>query len=133
MAAAPILQDRRPVKAAGIVERHECEPVDDRPGFFHVTDTATGSGKVHVANAQQCDCPDFLFRNQRCKHMQAVMRESQLLTAYSVSWDDWAASQRPCCPDCGAELKTAVHWVGGRGYLTFLVCVDHVEHRAVRV
>jgi hypothetical protein len=126
MATAPSLT--RTTRALGIVECHECEPVDDRPGFFHVTDTATGSGKGYTTSATSCTCPDHTFRGHQCKHMQAVMRESQLLTAYSVSWDDWASSQRPCCPRCGAELVSRLYWIGGRGYLAFAVCGDDSSH-----
>ncbi len=126
MTAATLPRIDRSTKAAGIVERHECIPLDN--GSWEVRDTATGSGKVHIATSTSCDCPDSIYRGHQCKHIRAVQRESQLLTAYSVSWDDWAAAQRACCPVCGAAIEAQQWYIGGRGYLWFNVCPRSGEH-----
>jgi hypothetical protein len=178
MAAAPILT--RSDRALGIIVRDDVIPVDDRPGFFTVRDTATGSGESHLATATSCTCRDHLYREGLCKHRRAVITEEYRLDAYAAGWDAYVAAQRPCCPqsvesseddpvanaigewiqsqlrpaaevwarhiaawnaergqprcpDCGAALESAVYWIGGRGYQSFLVCSAHVEHRARRV
>ena len=116
-------------RALGIITRAECIPLDD--DTWKVRDTATGSGRWHIATSTSCDCRDA--RIGTCKHQLAVRQEAQDLAAYSVSWNAYATAQRLSCPDCGAPLKTAVNWVGGRSYMTFLVCEAHVEHRAIPV
>ena len=123
--AQAIVQDRRPVKALGILTRHEVEPIDDRPGFFHVTDTATGSGKQYLTSATSSSCPDRTFRNHECKHMQAAMRETAALEAYAARWDALAG---PWCPRCGTALETRQYWVGGRGWQFVEVCANEVTH-----
>lgn len=127
-----IVQDRRQVRAAGIVERHEVTPVDDVIGWWHVLDTVTGSGKQYITSATSCSCPDHTFRGMRCKHIAAVQAEAQRLTAYAVQWNHDAAMMQqtvhPSCPACGAELACVDYYVGGRGYLAFVVCPDDGSH-----
>ena len=120
MAHAPSIA--RHVKAAGILERQECTPVDDLPGLWHVTDSGTGSGRIHVTSATRCDCPDHNFRGNACKHMTAVARAEAELATYAMSWDATAATQRDGCPMCGQAVNVQQHYVGGRGYLFFRVC-----------
>ncbi len=103
MAHAPSIA--RHVKAAGILERQECTPVDDLPGLWHVTDSGTGSGRVHVTSASRCDCPDHNYRGNVCKHMTAVARAEAELAAYAASWDATAATQRDGCPMCGQGVN----------------------------
>ena len=91
MATSPIVT--RQSKAAGIVERHEAIPVDDRPGWWHVADTVTGSGKVYLASAEQCCCADYVYRGSVCKHMQAIAREAAALESYAAAWNTRAAAQ----------------------------------------
>ena len=97
MAHAPSIA--RHVKAAGILERHECTPVDapGLDGLWHVTDSGTGSGRVHVTSATRCDCPDHNFRGNVCKHITAVIRAEAELVAYPLTVDDrfqsWLAQQ----------------------------------------
>jgi hypothetical protein len=129
MAQSTLPQSTRTAKAAGIVERHECEPLEHIPGFWRVTDTATGSGKVRIATAHQCNCPDFLFRGHRCKHMQAIRREAAALEAYAEAWD---AAARPSCPQCGAPIVPVQSYVGGRGYMFFEVCSGDGSHYSKR-
>ncbi len=112
----------RHVKAAGILERQECTPVDDLPGLWHVTDSGTGSGRVHVTSSTRCDCPDHNYRGNVCKHITAVARTEAELAAYADAWDTAAATQRDGCPMCGQAVNVQQHYVGGRGYLFFRVC-----------
>ncbi len=122
MANATLPRLDRTTKAAGILERQECTPVDDLPGLWHVTDSGTGSGRVHVTSASRCDCPDHNFRGNVCKHMTAVTRAEAELAAYADAWDATAATQRDGCPMCGQSVNVQQHYVGGRGYLYFRVC-----------
>ncbi len=55
-----------------IPRRHECTPLDDYPGYYSVRDTLTGSGRFHIAMLLECDCADFTYRHQPCKHVEAV-------------------------------------------------------------
>jgi hypothetical protein len=126
MAQATVARPTRSDKALGILERHEVIPANDMPGWWHVRDSLTGSGKWYLATAAHCNCYDA--QRHICKHMQAVQRESRLLEAYSASWDAWAASQRPCCPQCGAQLVSMQFYVGGRGYRFFDVCSGDRAH-----
>ncbi len=122
MAHAPSIA--RHVKAAGILERHECTPVDapGLEGLWHVADSGTGSGRVHVASASRCDCPDHNYRGNVCKHITAVARAEAELAAYAATWDTAAATQRDGCPMCGQAVNVQQHYVGGRGYMYFRVC-----------
>jgi len=122
LAHAPTLA--RHVKAAGILERQECTPVDapGLEGLWHVTDSGTGSGRIHVTSATRCDCPDHNYRGNVCKHITAVARAEAELAAYAASWDTAAATQRGACPMCGQGVNVQQHYVGGRGYLYFRVC-----------
>ncbi len=136
--ATPIVQDRtarRVSKAAGIVERHEVIPCDDRPGYFNVRDTGTGSGKLYLASATSCTCPDHVYRGHTCKHMIAAAREERDLAQYGATWDARSEQARaaagPCCPDCGAGLESQSYYIGGRGMMAFLVCRRDAEHRAL--
>jgi hypothetical protein len=131
MAAASILT--RSDRALGITQRDECIPVDDLPGFFTVRDTTTGSGKTYIASSTGCTCPDHHYRGHVCKHMRAVITEEYRLATYAADWDHACSTWATCCPECGAALETAVYWIGGRGYQSFLVCSAHIEHRARRV
>jgi len=119
MAHAPSLT--RTDRAAGILERQECTPVDapGLEGLWHVTDTGTGSGRIHVTSSTRCDCPDHNFRGNVCKHITAVQRAEAELVAYAAGWDTAA---RPSCPMCGESVSIQQHYVGGRGYMFFSVC-----------
>lgn len=119
MAQAAILT--RTDRAAGILDRQECEPTD-LPGLWRVTDTQTGSGKVHITSAQRCDCPDHNFRGNVCKHMRAVERAEAELASYAAKWDEDAQAQQVCCPDCNTALRSDICYIGGKGYSAFLVC-----------
>jgi hypothetical protein len=143
MAHAPIVQDRtarRTVKALGIVERQSCELLDS--GAWVVTDTATGSGTPRTVAGGHCDCPDHTRRAAYCKHLQAVALEEAALRQFAADWDTRAEQARASvtavaqvgvsCPDCGAPLKSAQFYTGGRGYRLWLVCSRDVEHRALR-
>lgn len=112
----------RHVKAAGICTAQECTPVDDLPGLWHVTDTGTGSGRLHITSTTRCDCPDHNYRGNVCKHMIAVQRAEVDLAVYAATWDATAATQRDGCPMCGQVVNVQQHYVGGRGYLFFRVC-----------
>ena len=83
--AQAILQDRRTARAAGIVERQECELQDD--GRWVVRDGVTGSGRRHIVAGGRCDCPDHVYRGHVCKHLQAVMLEEQALAQYCADWN----------------------------------------------
>jgi hypothetical protein len=134
MATAPtVTRPTRQDRALGILVRDEVIPVDDRPGFFTVRDTATGSGESHLTTANSCTCRDHIYGHGICKHRRAVITETYRLKAYAAAWDRACSTWAARCPECGAELETTVSYVGGRGYSTFLVCTEHVEHRAVRV
>ena len=115
-------------RACGICERHEVIPIDDRPGYFTVRDTATGSGRPHIATAISCDCADFLYRSRDCKHMQAVHAEEAALEAYAAAWDATPQAQEPKCPMCGAALESRQYYIGGRGYVHFEVCSGDGAH-----
>lgn len=145
MAHAPILQDRtarRAAKAATIIARQECIPVDDIPGFFQVRDSVSGSGEWHLASISSCDCRDAL-RNT-CKHQMAARQAEADLAAYCDDWNTRSDEQReavavvtlsdtsPCCPECGAELETRSYYIGGRGYCYFEVCTRDLAHRALQ-
>jgi len=155
-----ILQDRtarRTVKAAGIVQRQECEPLDN--GGWIVRDVQTGSGAPHIVVNGRCDCQDHQRRAAYCKHLQAVALEERSLAQYCDDWNarstearaisepfadsfldgDFAGfddvgltdSAGPRCPDCGAELVCRSYYVGGRGMLAFLCCTRDAEHQAL--
>ncbi len=136
--AAAILQDRRTVRAAGIVERHEAHLRDD--GTWQVRDTQ-GSGRWHTVMDGHCSCPDYVYRNATCKHLRAVMQEERELAQYGAAWDARSEQVRsrynnvipnsPCCPDCGAGLESQSYYVGGRGMMAFLVCRRDAQHRAL--
>lgn len=115
--------EKRVIKAAGICERAEVVPMD-REGYYRVRDTATGSGKVHVATATSCDCYDA-GRGNHCKHQRAVVREQAALDAYAAAWD---AQAQPRCPECGGRLESMQYYVGGRGYQMFMVCKNDGTH-----
>ncbi len=123
MATAAIVT--RSDRAAGIVERHECIPLDD--GTFQVRDTRTGSGQWHIATVDACDCYDS--RKGTCKHQIAVRRETAALEAYAARW---AALARPSCKQCGAALESRQYWTGGRGYQWVEVCANDVAHSSRR-
>lgn len=126
MATAPSLT--RTARAAGIITRHEVTPVDDRPGFFNVRDTATGSGALHLTSANSCTCKDHIFGTGVCKHRQAVQAEERELAQYATQWDFSAALQRPRCPLCGSALEERSYYVGGVGYRYVQVCSDDASH-----
>jgi hypothetical protein len=130
MAQATVARPTRQDRALGIIVRDEVIPVDDRPGFFTVRDTATGSGESHLATANSCTCRDHLYREGLCKHRRAVITEAYRLDAYAAGWDAWAGAQRPCCPQCGAQIEMAVYWIGGKGYCSFAVCSAEGSHPA---
>ncbi len=127
-----ILQDRRTAKAAGIVGRQEVIPVEDLAGWFQVRNTVTGSGAWHLATSDRCDCRDAL--RGTCKHQLAVRAAELDLAQYCAAWDARSEQARaaagPSCPTCGARLETRSYYVGGRGMMAFLVCVDDVTHAA---
>jgi hypothetical protein len=118
----------RTARAAGIVSRREVTPVDDMPGLFHVRDTATGSGTVHIASAQRCDCMDGRRAHLACKHRIAVAAEERELAAYAASWDLSAALQQPRCGVCSSPLESRSYYVGGKGYQYVIVCSDDATH-----
>ena len=127
--AAPILQDRRTVRAAGIVEQHEAHLRDD--GMWQVRDTA-GSGRWYTVMDGHCSCPDYVYRNATCKHLRAVMQEERKLAQYAATWDARAEQARgPHCPECGGRLQSQTFYIGGRGYMAFLVCTRDAQHRAL--
>ena len=147
--AQAILQDRRTVRAAGIVERHEAHLRDD--GTWQVRDTA-GSGRWYVVMDGHCSCPDYVYRRTTCKHLRAVMQEERELAQYAANWDmcagDAAQAVRdaaytaelnaraqqpagPRCPDCGTGLECQSYYIGGRGMMAFLVCRRDAQHRAL--
>ncbi len=134
MATGTVAQDRRTVRAAGIVSRQEVIPCDDRPGYFNVRDTGTGSGRMYLASATSCTCPDHVYRGHTCKHQIAAAREDQALRQYAADWDTRAKAQRPAglrCPDCGSHLECQSYYVGGRGHVAFLVCRRDAQHKAL--
>ena len=130
--ATAILQDRRAVRAAGIVERHEAHLRDD--GTWQVRDTA-GSGRWYVVMDGHCSCPDYVYRSVTCKHLRAVMVEERELAQYGATWDARSEQARaaagPHCPDCGGRLKSQSYYIGGRGMMAFLVCQRDAQHRAL--
>ncbi len=93
MATTPILADRCPVKARGIVSCPEVIPVDDHPGYFYVTDTATNPGQTYIATSLDCNCADYTAGCCPCQHMAAVKREALALLAYAADWDRRAVDQ----------------------------------------
>ncbi len=133
MAAGILQQDRRTVRAAGIVERQECELQDD--GRWLVRDAVTGSGEWHTTTAQACDCWDFRRRGGTCKHMRAVLVEERALRSYAAGWDTSAEVAKrasgPHCPDCDARLVSQTFYIGGKGYQLFMVCTRDAAHRAL--
>ncbi len=132
--AAPILQDRRTVRAAGIVERGTIEPAEGRSGVYRVWDAA-GSGTVYTATPTQCQCPDFARWQLPCKHSQAAAIMDRELSAYAASWDTSSEVAKrasgPQCPDCGGRLTSQTFYIGGKGYQAFMVCVRDAQHRAL--
>lgn len=79
-------------RAAGIVTRQECEPLDN--GAWRVRDTATGSGEWHTASTHGCSCADYRRRGGICKHMRAIILEEQALAQYCAAWDARAEDAR---------------------------------------
>ncbi len=147
MAAGILQQDRRTVRAAGIVERHEAHLRDD--GTWQVRDTA-GSGRWYVVMDGHCTCPDYVYRSVTCKHQRAVMQEERELAQYGATWDARSEQQRQSvptnsseqnfgpnsarsltCPDCGGRLECQSYYIGGRGYQAFMVCRRDAQHRAL--
>jgi len=124
MATAPSLT--RESRAAGILSRAECIPLDD--STWSVRDTLTGSGKAHRTTRTSCDCYDAQ-RGHRCKHQIAVAAEEDALTAYAASWD---ALAQPCCPMCGSPLEERQYYTGGRGWSFVEVCSGDAAHRISR-
>jgi hypothetical protein len=112
----------REVKAAAILDRQECVPVDDLPGLWNVMDSLTGSGRVYIASVSRCDCPDFTYRGRVCKHMTAVRRTEAELATYAASWDAAALPRQDRCPMCGDTLRVENAYIGGKGYRLFMVC-----------
>ncbi len=78
-----------------------------------------------------CDCYDAQGGNV-CKHIHAVQQDAHALTAYAVSWDHWASTYLPCCPECGAVIEQRQYWVGGVGWLWFKVCTHDGSHYGER-
>ena len=136
--AQAILQDRRTVRAAGIVERHEAHLRDD--GTWQVRDTQ-GSGRWYTVMDGHCSCPDYVYRSVTCKHIRAVLQEERELALYGQAWDarseqarqnpDTNLHQGPNCPDCGSRLECQSYYVGGRGMMAFLVCQRDAQHKAL--
>ena len=126
--ANAIVQDRRADRAAGIVERHEVRPHEDRPGWWYVKDSVTGSCRWHLTSAHGCDCYDA--RKGACKHQIAVRREEAALAVYAAEWDRAA---QPTCPMCDCRLVEEVYYIGGRGLSTFLICSGDGSHPARRI
>lgn len=135
----------RTERAAGIVTRQECEPLED--GSWRVRDTGTGSGEGHIATVRGCDCWDYRRRGGICKHMRAIILEEQALAQFCAEWDAQAVEPvcdqysgpygsdgwpqpRPTCPICGAELETRSYYIGGRGYQYFEICTRDMAHHA---
>jgi hypothetical protein len=132
-------------RAAGIVQRHECELQDN--GTWHVRDTKTGSGEIHVTTTSTCDCWDYRRRGSVCKHIAAVIVQERALHAYALGWDQAAEQARasvtgPRCPTCGGPTDSIMYYVGGRGYLyyvggrgycTFALCTVDSNHAPRRL
>jgi hypothetical protein len=132
MANATVPRTDRTTRALGIIARAEITPIADMPGLYHVRDTQTGSGAVHIASAQHCDCYDHRHRGHQCKHQIAVAAEERELAAYAASWDLSAALQRPRCPQCDSALEERSYYVGGKGYRYIQVCSDDASHATGR-
>lgn len=115
----------RTVRAAGIVQRQECIPVDAMDGWYQVSDTGTGSGKHYMVSLSSCNCPDYTYRGNVCKHIQAARAEHTALMAYAASWD---ALGQPQCPMCGQPMIEVSYYVGGRGYVFVEVCAGDASH-----
>jgi hypothetical protein len=120
MATTPILLDRRPATARRIVDHHEVIPVDDHPGYFYVTDTATVPGQTYIATSLDCNCADYTTGCCPCQHMAVVKREALALLSYAADWDRRAVQQRPClyCSTtrgaAGRRRRSGRRGVGGR-------------------
>lgn len=116
---------RRTLKAAGIVTRREVVPVDGMDGYYQVSDSETGSGKVYLVNLSTCTCPDFIYRGNVCKHILSARAEHEALMTYAAAWD---ALTRPTCPMCGSPIEPRSFYVGGRGYVYADVCSGDATH-----
>ena len=131
--AQAILQDRRTVRSAGIVERAAGELQEG--GRWMVRDTASGSGEWHTATAQTCDCWDYRRRGGTCKHMRVVIVEERALPSYAAGWDTSAEVAKrasgPHCPDCRGRVQSQTFYIGGKGYQLFMVCTRDARHRAL--
>jgi hypothetical protein len=115
----------RATRAAGILERHECVPQED--GKWLVRDTATGSGRWHLATPTSCDCYDASSGHQ-CKHQRACQAEAIALASYAADWDCAVAQQQPRCPMCGCPIEARSYYVGGHGYQYVSVCSGDSSH-----
>jgi hypothetical protein len=93
MAQGIVQQDRRAVRAQGIIERSEVIPCDDLPGWWQVRDSISGSGSWHLATSSRCDCYDA-GKGNVCKHQRAVRAEEQALRQFAADWDRRAEQQR---------------------------------------
>ena len=127
-----ILQDRRTVRASGIVEQHEAHLRDD--GTWQVRDSL-GSGRWYTVIDGHCSCADYVYRSVTCKHLRAVMVEERALAQYGATWDARSEQARaaagPRCPDCGGRLECQSYYIGGKGYQAFMVCTRDAQHRAL--
>lgn len=116
----------RTARALGIIERAECVPQDD--GRWLVRDTATGSGRWHLATPTSCDCYDA-SKGHQCKHQRACQAEAIALASYAADWDRCAvAQQQPRCPMCGCPIESRQFYTGGHGWAFYEVCSGDATH-----
>lgn len=83
-----------------------------------LTDSISEPGRLHHVIGGHCDCKAGQA-GRLCKHVAAV-RSAQLVAGELVR-----------CPHChyvgtSAEVTTRLGYVGGKGYLPFVQCVDEV-------
>ena len=101
-AAASAASDVRtlpPGETAGRARRARTEPMAVRAFGTHLYEVHTEGGDYLVdVGAGRCTCPDFLFRDARCKHLRRVAIE---ITAGRVPPPGHVAVD---CRDCGREV-----------------------------